>query len=1406
MNTDNGRLNFAAGIDNSGLRADAEQSKNILQSITKTAVQEGDNIDRTFSNIGKAIAGVFTVQQAAAFAKKVVEVRGEIESLEKSFEILAGKTQGKKLFGEIKDFAVATPMAMGDLAKGAQTLLSFNVAAEDVMPIMRAIGDIAMGDAQKFNSLTLAFAQMQSTGKLMGQDLLQMINAGFNPLSIISEKTGKSIGALKEEMAAGAISADMITQAFMDATSEGGKFHGMMETQSKGIKGSISNLEGAIEDMFNSIGESSQGIITGSIQTAQKLVENYDKVGRILKEFIIVYGTYKAALIATNAVQKFVISLNAGWTASELLKYKALLLVEKAQKLLNATMLKNPYVLAAAAIAGLVYALYKAYHAEDQTRAATEDHAEAIDNLNKKYEDEKQAHESVISLLNDETASRITQIQALENLDEPYRKIIEKYQDEKGHISDVIALQEELNEARANAKLKENSQQLTDYETTLNDYKKLKYANEQGWNLASAGTDNNVNDLLADLGLFESNSKFLDEKISYWSKMVEQQRNVVEADKEAKNKADLMDLTDEELITKKQEIEVSYSLAFENAKRDRGLSDEEIIAHLGTVEDDASYQAVIKEMERRAAGTPDLVKNRAYWEQYMKEQQSILNAMTEEELLTEKAAEIKSNIIEAQSKIDAYNAKESKDTTDQEIAERNKKILQYKEAVSREARQAQLDIRQAEIDAMQEGVDKELKQNELNYDRLIEANTRRQEDMVEALRDVKELEWENANPKAKEQGKSFDRSSVTAADLSTEQLQILQEYERVANELRVKSNKECIDKILSDIMTYEQKRTEVAEEYEQKRKALYIDGDVEKGFIDGATQGNVEELDMQEQAALSAIDEEFAQREATYQAWCESIADKTLQQLQDILAQVKEELKQLEESGTSDSKQLSVARAKVTTAEKQLNKASAKAKTSPDKRSIKEWNELREALEDCCSTFTDLGDAVGGVAGDIISTTGNIMTSTLSVVNGIVQLVTMSATGMQGTATAAATAISTVEKASVILAVISAAIQIAMQIINLFNTDDKKQEEIEALQNRIDQLQWELDNADAVMLQENSFKAMDKLKEATIEARKELFKLRYSAGDIQGAFYTLYSSTANNNELLVKTIKKVADAYANVEYTADKALGNAKYDNARSQLENLAQQQIHIQEQIAKEQSMKKPDEDKIKEYEQTIQEKGLEMATIINELVEDIMGGTAVDMANELGDAFFEAFQDGEDYAEAWGNKVNEIVADVVKRMLINQFLEQPLGEIFNKYKSQWFTDGVFQYDSFINSMSDFSSDLNSVNEDFMQAWESLPEDVKEMFAGTVEREASEQGIATASQESVDELNGRATAIQGHTYSISENTKILVETTSLILESVHNIELYAERISSRMEKVENSLQDVRQSLDDINIKGIKIQ
>lgn len=306
MIEDEGRIGFDLRINDAQLKRDIKMAQEEFARLGSSVEVSGARMDEVFRNVGKTIVGAFTIDKAQEFIRSIVKARSEVESLERSFEVLAGTVKGKQLFAEIKGFAVKTPMSMSELAKGAQTLLSFNIEAEKVMPILRSIGDISMGDAGKFNSLTLAFSQMSSTGKLMGQDLLQMINAGFNPLSVMAEKTGKDIGTLKDEMSAGAISADMVTQAFMDATSEGGKFHNMLAIQSETVKGSISNLQGAIDDMLNALGEKSQGVISSSIQTATDLVNNYERVGEVIAELIAAYGTYKTVLLATEAIRNTV--------------------------------------------------------------------------------------------------------------------------------------------------------------------------------------------------------------------------------------------------------------------------------------------------------------------------------------------------------------------------------------------------------------------------------------------------------------------------------------------------------------------------------------------------------------------------------------------------------------------------------------------------------------------------------------------------------------------------------------------------------------------------------------------------------------------------------------------------------------------------------------------------------------------------------------------------------------------------------------------------------------------------------------------------------------------------------------------------------------------------------------------
>ena len=741
-----------------------------------------------------------------------------------------------------------------------------------------------------------------------------------------------------------------------------------------------------------------------------------------------------------------------------------------------------------------------------------------------------------------------------------------------------------------------------------------------------------------------------------------------------------------------------------------------------------------------------------------------------------------------------------------ETAERNQKIQEYEESVKKQIKQAELDISQSRIDAMEEGFAKEQAQIELAYQRLIFANQQREAEMVEALRDARELEWENKNPQAKAKGETFDRSTVTAADLSPEQQAQIAEYYKVAEEIRNKANKTSIEQMLADFMTYEQQRNKITEEYERQRKALYNeDGTLRQGV----TQGNVDELNRNEQEALKAVDEQFASREATYQAWMNAIANMTFRQLEQVLAQAERELAALETSGTADSKQMATARAKVNTARKKVTQARAENEVSPGKRSIKEWEDLYKTLQEAEREFESIGDTVDGTAGKIIDTAGTVLTSTLSMINSIVSLTTASTTGIHTVALASSKAIQTVEKASVILTIISAAMSIATAIIGLFNNDDKYQEEIERLQDRIDQLQWELDNADVVRLQNNTFNVLEKVKQVYAETTQEVLRLHATTNRYANSLFQIIGRVVYQNEIMQKSAEKLAEAYASIEYTADKALGYAKYDEAKEQLKNLVEQQLLLQEQIRNENNKKDTDHGKIVDWERQIQELGAEAGAIINELVESIIGGSSTDIANELGDAFIDAFRAGEDAAEAWGEKVDDIVANIVKQMLVQKLLEEPLGDLFNEYKDKWFSkDGTFAGFGAVNdSMVEFAARLNGYVNNFQAGMDALPDELKEILLGDIEstREASEKGIATASQESVDELNGRATAIQGHTYSLMESAKLLVANSARILDHLAGIEDNTKHLS-KLESIEGDMQAVKNTVNDIALKGIKLK
>lgn len=285
-----------------------------------------------------------------------------------SFEVLLGSEDAaKKLVADITKYGAETTYDKMGLGGNAQQMLSFGIDENKIMPTLKAIGDIAMGDSNRMNSLTLAFSQMSSTGKLTGQDLLQMINAGFNPLNEISKKTGKSIGDLKKEMEKGSISSKMVEDAFMSATSAGGQFHGMAEKMGTTLGGKwaqfMDNLTEKSLIVYQYLGpvvekliELGGAALDATFNGLGWLIDKFEQGNPIVWGLTLALGAYTAGLILANTWTK----IQAGWN---LITTGQLWAQVTAWWGLNSAMYANPVgliiagVIALAAIIGML--IYK---------------------------------------------------------------------------------------------------------------------------------------------------------------------------------------------------------------------------------------------------------------------------------------------------------------------------------------------------------------------------------------------------------------------------------------------------------------------------------------------------------------------------------------------------------------------------------------------------------------------------------------------------------------------------------------------------------------------------------------------------------------------------------------------------------------------------------------------------------------------------------------------------------------------------------------------------------------------------------------------------------------------------------------------------------------------------------------
>mgnify|MGYP001508991975 CR=1 FL=1 len=1168
-------------------------------------------VEQAMSNMGKKLLGGYSIKE---FLSSMIRVRGEFQSMQTAIETMVGKDMAGQLIPQIKELAKISPLTMSDMVGAEKMMLGFNIQAEDTIKYLKAISDISMGESSKFNSLTLAFSQMSAAGKLMGQDLNQMINAGFNPLQIISEKTGKSIATLKDEMSKGAVSAEMVQQAFIDATSAGGKFYNMSENASKTINGQLSMMQDALDSVFNELGTKSESVIMDGIQMTTSLIQNYETVGRILAGLVVTYGTYRTAVMLVTAAESKHTLVEIGLT-------NARLLARKAQLALNAAMLTNPYVLLATAVVGLGVAMWALSDSTTSAERALDSYNKKIEKLDTDEEDRKRTLEGLVSTINSEVEAETTKLKALKDIEELYPALFRKYVDEKGHIQDLTGFWKAYNEEVVKSRTQSKQAIVESLE------QQIKSA-EWAYNLAKK--ENNRSEMKVQVQRIED----LKNELANARKDVLSEIN---AQLEVENRQETKETTyQEDLANAKAE--------WEKAKK--------------------GYEALIKDQTATSKQVKEAKDKMEVSEKTYKELGGVTgSALTRQENLAKKQ-------------------KENQEKLDGQLLSLH--------------RQNQQD----EVSLMKEGTEKKLKQIDLDYQKETDAIKKQRK------------EWEDA------QGGKLTEEQTLVIDLRKELAGKKKDSD--TSKVHEEEVKEY-QKLLSSYQDYLTKRKNAEDKFNADRKKLK-DG--------GASDAQINELEYQRDETLKSIDNEFAMREDSFKAWTDNIANLSLEKLRELLVQAERELERSEFLNPNDPK-LAGQRAKVTSLKNTISEKSEKTNTSPNKRSQKEWQDLYKTLSKVEKEFDEIGKTVGGTAGEIISAAGSIASSTLQMIDGITTLANSSSDAMAGTAQAASKSIQAVEKASVILAIVGAALQITTKMFDLFGSDtttEKYEEAKEAYQSYINILDKVIDKQLELAESLSGDNA-----QAAYDRAIELVKTQSEAARVLGKQYLNSGSSWKSHS---KGYKEVDDMSAAGWADAAKALGMSV-----SQFKNAMGGRMTGLFDLTDEQLAKLQEEAHIfwaqldsdtQNYANQIAEGVAQVKEVLEQQMTDTTLIDVDTLRNDFHDLLTDMDADSADFADNF--------EDYMRNAILNSMLKESYMGRLEEWRKKFYAamdDGVTEQE--YNALKEEGQQIA----DEMKAQRDAMADMFGWESESTSQSSTSKGFQAMSQDTGEELNGRFTALQ---------------------------------------------------------------
>ena len=1384
MNTNQGALYFGAGIDMNEWRRNISEMRQDILGLTQQTQRETQQMDSAFKNLSIGIGAYFSVQALQGFTQQLIGVRGEFQKTEIAFgTMLKSEEKAQALMGEMVDLAAKTPFGLTDVTDGAKRLLAFQVPAEQVVDTLRRMGDVAAGLGVPMGQLIHVYGQVKAQGKLMTNDLYQFMNAGIPMTAELAKVMGVAENEVKDLISAGKVGFPEVQSVINNLTNEGGLFFNLMEQQSASLSGQIANLEDAIEQMYNKIGEKAEGFLSSGIQGITFLVENYEKVGVVLAGLVGTYGAYRAAVITQVAVMKIANIQGVYDVATRHLQIGATIKQIALQSQLNAVMMANPYALAIAGVVGLIAVLYS-------LDTALESGAEKLQKINKETDDYKNEAQNLIGTIKSETATIYEKQEAYKKLLEIAPETFKNMSQEQIMAMNLTEVHKKLNEELEKNQGKKIEATLEDMKKEMDSLLKLKDLNVDDADGRISSRIEELRNGIAEIERAEksraeaimSQNAPLEEQLNYWKDEEKKINDVIEKIKK----------THPELDTAKAKAgEIPAQFAKMQTTID-GLDFTGLISRLKYVQNQAgSVKNALQIGEDGSHKKADKDLNKNEVEAEIKRLQEEKAELTEIAQIKEKNKEIDKYRLLAKkwddnplqsskpkkqsggrSKADAplagsLGALESELSKINERLNNKTLISDAKTRATLLAKREALEKRIAEVKKLyiKKSFDEEIAELERQWKVRYQIEAKYGKET--AKNQFSDLKGKSYFDEIKSRFDTLDKKQLSGIKLSDDEINQWQKLKEILDSLTGEKDpftnwKESLDEQLSSMSTFSEKINKIKEEIENLTPEQRSQG------YEAELRNRLNE---QEKAYKEAYSQ-FLEEHQTYKEKELAIVKKYADLM--TKAQTEAEQKRVEEAKNRELGSLSMDMFmsgdewKIAFGELEYFSQDTLKRILAHFRKFKEENKENLSPD-------DLDRLKDGIARLETATTRNPFKA---LINSIREY--------KGALAEQKRAKEEFDKA-LNSGNIEAVIKKQKE---LTEAEKKTAEERKKLANVLGQTQSAFN--EAIQGVNDLADAFGGMSDAARDAMEDITNIANSGIDLAknivsgnvvgavasgikmiGSIFKALNGDKKKERAIQReqqALNRLKTAYEELSHAANKAFNARQYSDQTNLIKNLEQQKASLNNMIDSERSKKKTDWGKISEWQGQISSINRAISDLKEGVIKDVLQTDLAGAASKVGDALVDAFSRGENAAQSLEKVANDMIKNLVKNQLNLMLQKRMQGTLQNLFKATGLNDdgtGVFRGLS-KEDIARFKAEVKSAG----AGMQSFLEGYKEIFEGVESNDDSLKGaIKGMSEETASVLAGQFNAIRINTGEILKNQKQNLEAMKNSVDSLVKIE-----------------------------------